>query len=143
MLTALASVVRDSPFPNLSYNDALLGAHMLNTRSNAHAIVFLLLSLLLSSPNVSVISLAAGRQVEARAEALLSRMSLQEKIGQLTQVGTLDLTPEQRKDLGDLLPGDSVSIEDHVRRGEAGSILWTTNPISSSSCSMWPWKKRG
>jgi beta-glucosidase len=55
-------------------------------------------------------------------------MSLQEKIGQLTQVGALDLKPDQRKELGDLLPEDSVSIEDHVRRGEAGSILWTTDP---------------
>ncbi len=92
------------------------------------AILFLTLALSSSSAPAQDSS-APGQQVDARVDALLSRMSLQEKIGQLTQVGALDLTPEQRKDLGDLLPEDPVSIEDHVRRGEAGSILWTTNPV--------------
>jgi beta-glucosidase len=104
---------------------------MLNTRSNrCGAIAVLFLTLALSSSSAPAqLSSAPGQQVDARVDALLSRMSLQEKIGQLTQVGALDLTPEQRKDLGDLLPEDPVSIEDHVRRGEAGSILWTTNPV--------------
>ncbi len=104
---------------------------MLNTRSNrCRAIAILFLTLALSSSSAPAQdSSAPGQQVDARVDTLLSRMSLQEKIGQLTQVGALDLTPEQRKDLGDLLPEDPVSIEDHVRRGEAGSILWTTNPV--------------
>jgi beta-glucosidase len=104
---------------------------MLNARSNrCRAIAVLFLTLALSSSSAPAQdSSAPGRQVDARVDALLSRMSLREKIGQLTQVGALDLTPEQRKDLGDLLPEDPVSIEDHVRRGEAGSILWTTNPV--------------
>jgi beta-glucosidase len=103
---------------------------MLNARSNIHrAIAVLLLSFALSSSSASAQgSSASPQQVSARVNALLSRMSLQEKIGQLTQVGALDLKPDQRKELGDLLPEDSVSIEDHVRRGEAGSILWTTDP---------------
>jgi beta-glucosidase len=104
---------------------------MLNTRSGSYrAFVVLVLTFALSSARAPAqVSSASGQQVDARVDALLSRMSLQEKIGQLTQVGALDLTPEQRKDLGDLLPEDSVSIEDHVRRGEAGSILWTTDPV--------------
>jgi beta-glucosidase len=104
---------------------------MLNTRLDSYrAFVVLVLTFALSSASAPAqVSSASGQQVDARVDALLSRMSLQEKIGQLTQVGALDLTPEQGKDLGDLLPQDSVSIEDHVRRGEAGSILWTTDPV--------------
>jgi beta-glucosidase len=104
---------------------------MLNTRSNrCRAIAVLFLTLALSSSSAPAqLSSAPGQQVDARVDALLSRMSLQEKIGQLTQVGALDLKPEQRKELGDLLPEDSVSIEDHVRRGEAGSILWNIDPV--------------
>jgi beta-glucosidase len=118
---------------------------MLNARSNIHrAIAVLLLTFALSSSSASAQgSSASPQQVSARVNALLSRMSLQEKIGQLTQVGALDLKPDQRKELGDLLPEDSVSIEDHVRRGEAGSILWTTDPDFISKLSMWPWQRAG
>jgi beta-glucosidase len=102
---------------------------MLNTRSNTQrTIVILLLAFALSSSSAPAqVSSASGQQVNARVNGLLSRMK--EKIGQLTQVGALDLKLDQRKELGDLLPEDSVSIEDHVRRGEAGSILWTTDPV--------------
>jgi len=108
---------------------------MINTRSNTHrAIVVLLLTFALSSSGAPAQgSPASGEQVNARVKALLSRMSLHEKIGQLSQVGALDLKPDQRKELGDLLPEDSVSIEDHVRHGEAGSILWTTDPVFIST----------
>jgi beta-glucosidase len=104
---------------------------MPNTRSNTPgAIVFLILALVPASSSAPAqVSSVSGQQVSAPVDALLSRMNLQEKIGQLNQVGALDLTPEQRIDLGDLLPEDPVSIEEHVRRGEAGSILWTTNPV--------------
>jgi beta-glucosidase len=104
---------------------------MLNTRSNTHrSIVVLALALALPLPSAPAqVSSASGQQVNDRVNGLLSRMTLQEKIGQLTQVGALDLKPEQRKELGDMLPEDPVSIEDHVRRGEAGSILWTTDPV--------------
>src|ERR1700730_2233662 len=104
---------------------------MPNTRSNTpSAIVFLILALVPASSSAPAqVSSVSGQQVSAPVDALLSRMNLQEKIGQLNQVGALDAKPEQRKDLGDLLPEDPVSIEEHVRRGEAGSILWTTNPV--------------
>jgi beta-glucosidase len=50
-------------------------------------------------------------QVKARVDALLARLSLEEKIGQLNQAGALAM-----------LQGPKV--EDVVRRGGAGSVLW-------------------
>ena len=51
-------------------------------------------------------------QVKARVDALLARMSLDEKIGQLNQAGALALVPGAPK------------VEDVVRQGGAGSVLW-------------------
>lgn len=53
-----------------------------------------------------------------RAEALLKQMTVEEKIGQTTQIGALPIFP------------DPVKIEDHVRLGHAGSILWLSDPDS-------------
>ncbi len=50
-------------------------------------------------------------EVEARVEALIGQMSLEEKIGQLTQVGGADFIPGPKP-------------EDVIRKGGAGSILW-------------------
>jgi beta-glucosidase len=50
-------------------------------------------------------------EVAARVEALMGRMSLEEKIGQLTQIGGLSF-----------LPGPKP--EDVIRKGGAGSVLW-------------------
>ncbi len=50
-------------------------------------------------------------EVAARVEALLGRMSLKEKVGQLTQVGAISFIPG---------PGP----EDVIRKGGAGSVLW-------------------
>jgi beta-glucosidase len=49
-------------------------------------------------------------QVRARVEALLAQMTLEEKVGQLTQIA------------GGLFPG--AKPEEALRRGGAGSILW-------------------
>jgi beta-glucosidase len=51
-------------------------------------------------------------QVRARVDALLAKMSLEEKIGQLNQAGALSLGQGGPK------------IEDVVRTGRAGSVLW-------------------
>ncbi len=53
--------------------------------------------------------------VKARVDALLSRMTLEEKIGQLTQVG------------GIALSADSPKPEEAIRKGQAGSILWISD----------------
>ncbi len=50
-------------------------------------------------------------EVAARVEALLGRMSLQEKIGQLNQVGGAAFAPGPK-------------AEDQIRTGGAGSVLW-------------------
>ena len=49
-----------------------------------------------------------------RANDLLQQMTLDEKIGQLTQ-------------LGQYIP-DTVPIDDRIRRGQVGSILWLSDP---------------
>jgi beta-glucosidase len=53
-------------------------------------------------------------QVKARVEALLGKMTLDEKIGQLTQIGG-----------GSFPPG--AKPEEEVRAGGAGSVLWVDN----------------
>ena len=53
----------------------------------------------------------AKTEVAARVEALLVRMSLEEKIGQLNQVGGADFAPGPK-------------AEDQIRKGGAGSVLW-------------------
>lgn len=50
-------------------------------------------------------------EVEARVEALLAKLSLAEKVGQLTQVGGADFVPGPKP-------------EDVIRSGGAGSVLW-------------------
>ncbi len=103
---------------------------MLDHRWNARrTMVVVALALVLSPSGTAAQASHNSQDVDVRVNGLLSRMSLAEKIGQLTQVGALPLSAEQRKELGDLLPDDPVSVEDHVRRGEAGSILWTTDPV--------------
>jgi beta-glucosidase len=56
--------------------------------------------------------------INAKVNELLAKMTLEEKIGQLTQIGGIPLMPDQYKP------------EERVRRGEAGSILWLADPIS-------------
>lgn len=52
-------------------------------------------------------------EVNQRVESLLKQMTLQEKIGQLTQIGPSPIGPE------------NLQPEDLIRKGEAGSVLWT------------------
>ncbi|MEZ4863875.1 MAG: beta-glucosidase BglX [Caldilineaceae bacterium] len=59
----------------------------------------------------TAISAPSESEVAARVEALLARMSLAEKIGQLNQVGGADFAPGPK-------------AEDQIRVGGAGSVLW-------------------
>lgn len=56
-------------------------------------------------------TILANSEVAARVEALLKRMSLAEKIGQLNQVGGAEFAPGPK-------------AEDQIRKGGAGSVLW-------------------
>ncbi|MFN8441945.1 MAG: beta-glucosidase BglX [Caldilineaceae bacterium] len=56
-------------------------------------------------------SAPSENEVSKRVDALLSRMSLEEKIGQLNQVGGAEFAPGPK-------------AEDQIRKGGAGSVLW-------------------
>ena len=51
------------------------------------------------------------KQVSVKVEALLKKMSLEEKVGQLNQVGGAAFSP-------------GPAAEDQIRKGGAGSVLW-------------------
>ena len=61
---------------------------------------------------------AIAQTPEQRADAMLKRMTLDEKIGQLTQLGALPILP------------DPISLDERVRKAQAGSILWLSDPAS-------------
>ncbi len=58
----------------------------------------------------------AEQEVKTRVEALLARMTIEEKIGQLAQIGGLAFIPGAPKP------------EEAIRKGGAGSILWVSDP---------------
>jgi len=58
--------------------------------------------------------LASSAQENDRVNDLVQQMTLEEKIGQLTQ-------------LGQYIP-DTVPIDDRIRQGQVGSILWLSDP---------------
>ena len=80
----------------------------------------LALELLFLSLGTSALSAATppatDQAVDARVEKLLQQMTLDEKIGQLNQLGGIDFIP------------DAVKIDQRVRLGQAGSILWLSEP---------------
>jgi len=59
----------------------------------------------------SLASASTEAEVHQRVEALLAKMSLDEKIGQLNQVGGAEFAPGPK-------------AEDQIRKGGAGSVLW-------------------
>jgi beta-glucosidase len=59
-------------------------------------------------------SVLSDGEVNERVEALLGRMSLEEKVGQLNQVGGASFAPGPK-------------AEDQIRVGGAGSVLWLNN----------------
>jgi beta-glucosidase len=58
---------------------------------------------------------ATEAEIKARVDKLMAKLTLEEKIGQLNQAGALSLAPGAEK------------IDDIVRRGGAGSVLWLTD----------------
>jgi beta-glucosidase len=67
-----------------------------------------------SEQEETVTSALAASEVAARVEALLARLSLAEKIGQLNQVGGADFAPGPK-------------AEEQIRAGGAGSVLWVND----------------
>ncbi len=56
-------------------------------------------------------TILSDAEVSTRVEALLAKMSLEEKVGQVTQIGGADFIPGPKP-------------EEIIRRGGAGSVLW-------------------
>ena len=56
--------------------------------------------------------------MSAKVDKLLGRMTLDEKIGQLTQVGGIAFAP------------NSPKPEEAIRKGQAGSVLWLSDPAA-------------
>ncbi|MGA2184084.1 MAG: beta-glucosidase BglX [Bryobacteraceae bacterium] len=91
----------------------LTGAHPLGS-----AAVLVLLYISLLNPAASFAQPPSGptltdAQVAERVEALVGQMTLDEKIGQITQVGPDPVGP------------NGPVPEDLIRQGRAGSVLWT------------------
>ena len=87
---------------------------MLSARSAATVLSFC--ALLVSAAATAQQPPAAGIsdvEVNQRVESLLQQMTLEEKIGQITQIGPGPIGPE------------NLQPEDLIRQGRAGSVLWT------------------
>src|SRR5512136_1748555 len=78
---------------------------MLNTKSSKE-----ILMNKMTKPETAA-SIPAEAEVAQRVEALLGRMSLEEKVGQLAQIGGADWSQGPKP-------------EDVIRKGGAGSVLW-------------------
>jgi beta-glucosidase len=65
--------------------------------------------------NTGATTAPSEAEISARVEAIIARMSLVEKVGQLTQVGGADFIPGPKP-------------EDVIRMGGAGSVLWLNDP---------------
>src|SRR6476659_4432242 len=82
----------------------------------SRASTVLVCALVLQINAALVAATSADEKVNAKVEELLGRMTIDEKIGQLTQVGGKAFFPNAPK------------AEDTVRKGLAGSILWLSDP---------------
>jgi len=77
--------------------------------------LLLLLNCGVATAQPTTTAAVSKEQVSQRVESLLKQMTLDEKIGQLTQVGPWTPGPKGEK------------WDELIRKGEAGSILWTSD----------------
>ncbi len=68
-----------------------------------------------STPSLAT---AADSRIQAQVDELLAKMTVDEKVGQLTQIGGINLAPDEFKP------------EERVQKGQGGSILWIADPVS-------------
>jgi beta-glucosidase len=61
---------------------------------------------------------ATDSRIQAQVNELLAKMTVDEKVGQLTQIGGISLIP------------DALKPEERVQKGQGGSILWLADPAS-------------
>jgi len=107
-----------SPFPSVAAIipaikfSSVIGAFMRNVTFGFSLLAILIVS---STLTLAQQTLLTNDQVNARVDGVLKQMTLHEKIGQLNQLGAADWNK------------DPVSPEEHARRCDAGSFLWTTD----------------
>ena len=65
-------------------------------------------------------------EVAERVDALIARMSVAEKAGQLTQYFYFDLPPSDQP--GAVIAGQAAMVETALAKGEVGSLLFVTDP---------------
>jgi beta-glucosidase len=95
-----------------------LSQYLTGPRPLGSAAALALFSMSLLNPAVSFAQSSSApalsdSQVAGRVESLLGQMTLDEKIGQITQIGPAPIGP------------NSPGPEDLIRQGRAGSVLWT------------------
>jgi beta-glucosidase len=61
---------------------------------------------------------AEDRKINAKVDELLKKMTIEEKVGQLNQIGGLAFIPNAPKP------------EDAIRKSQAGSVLWISDPVA-------------
>jgi beta-glucosidase len=77
---------------------------------------------------------ADGAEVAERVDALIARMTVAEKAGQLTQYFYFGALPSAGNEAGNqdapgpALPGQAAAVEAALARGEVGSLLLVTDP---------------
>src|SRR5579872_6878924 len=60
---------------------------------------------------------AVAASLNGKVDDLLKQMTLEEKIGQLSQIGGIAFLPNMPKP------------EEEIRKGRAGSVLWISDPV--------------
>ena len=87
-------------------------------RHKLFLLTFILISVLACSHAYSKQMLTLDPAIEAKIDALLDKMTLEEKVGQMTQPTRED--PADPDEQGDKL--DDKTLEDDIRKGRAGSF---------------------
>jgi len=85
-----------------------------------------LLQLLFTAASVNAQSHASARDLDARVEALLKRMTLEEKVGQMTQV-TLEVVSKPETPYGEPHQLDPEKLKTAIAKYHVGSILNTVD----------------
>jgi beta-glucosidase len=84
-------------------------------------------------------------EIQSRIDELIAELTPAEKAGQLTQYFYFGSLPEtDAEQIAQRPPSEQATmVEAVLRRGEAGSLLFVTDPTESTDCSGSPSKATG
>lgn len=97
----------------------------------------MLLSLIILS--VFAVSTQENNNIESKVQALVSQMTLEEKVGQMTQVDFSVISVENGQDAED--PIDPAKLEDALMNHHVGSILNTPTTPNNQAPPIAKWRK--